>query len=82
MTRIDLRLRKSEANPERAHAYRALLDGEDVSDRCFLSDDVEGVVGLYLRDSEGHFYRDGDDAAHEFRKGIVTLIPSWDQVAR
>lgn len=60
--------------------YRVLLNGEDVTTQCFLADDKEGVVGLYLRDVSGHFYvdksyKDGDAAAHEFKHGVVTMIP-------
>jgi hypothetical protein len=69
--RIDLR----EPHPPSYQKYRTLLDGEDVTMSCFLADDVEGVVGVYLRDATGHFYREGDGAAREFRKGVVTLIP-------
>jgi hypothetical protein len=59
--------------------YRALLNGEDVTTRCFLADEEEGIVGLYLRDDTGHFYKQGDGAAHEFRKGVVTLVPPTNE---
>lgn len=56
--------------------WRVLLDGVDVTRDCFLADDHSpGLVGLYLRDENDGFYRQGDDAAREFRSGKVTLIP-------
>ena len=77
MTRIDLRTWRSGDEPPRAYAYRMTLDGEDLSNECFLADDVTGEVGLYVRDGAGHFHRDKVTcgAAYEFRKGVVALIP-------
>lgn len=71
--RTDMRDRES---ARRYRKWRVLLDGIDVSRRCFLADDhPPGLVGLYLCDESGHFYKDGADAAQEFRHGKVTFIP-------
>ncbi len=56
--------------------WRVFLDGTEVTRECFMADDhPPGIVGLYLRDEHGSFYRQGDGVAHEFRRGKVTLIP-------
>jgi hypothetical protein len=88
MTRIDSRLwtgRTSKPDSltpseRREWAYRALLDGKDVSARCFLADDETGEVGLYRTNTgtwPGAFYQDPETGgpAIEFRRGAVTLIP-------
>jgi hypothetical protein len=74
--RVDLRDLRDRTAPTRYRSFRVFLDGNDVSDRCFLADDEQGIVGLYLRDESGHFYRqdDGIGAASEFRRGTVTLV--------
>lgn len=74
--RIDLRT-ATRAGPRDGHNYRTLLDGVEVTKRCFLADDETGEVGLYLVDVDGHFYRNEatDDAAQEVRHGAVVLIP-------
>ena len=75
--RIDLRIRDQ---ARMYHRYRVLLGNEDVSNRCFLADDREHVVGLYLRDSTGHFYNDfaTGEVAREFIHGHVTIIHPAD----
>lgn len=73
--RVDLRIYPLPPEMAARRYDRVFLDGVDVTNRCFLADDQEGIVGLYLHDESGHFYRDGDGAASEFRKGVITLIP-------
>jgi len=71
--RVDMR---AADRPLDAQNYRAFIDGEEVTGRCFLADDQMGIVGLYLTDAGGHFYFDVklDDAAQEIRRGQVTII--------
>lgn len=71
--RVDLR--DPDRKPE-DRKYRVLLDGLEVTSACFMFDDQDGIVGLYLRDETGHFYKnpDTDTAALEFRKGVVTVL--------
>ena len=69
-----------------AKSERVFLDGEDVSNRCYLAiapaeAGVEGPgqVWLYKRNAEGHFYLEGEgearDAAREVRVGMVRWEP-------
>lgn len=72
MTRIDMRDGTNQSGP-----YRAFLNGVEVSDRCFMSDDVTGEVGLYVRNEAGSFYYVDklDGPMVEFLSGDVVLIP-------
>lgn len=58
------------------YGLRAVLNGEDVTERCFLADDETGEVGLYLRNEGGSFYVNPDtfELAIEFLSGQVRLI--------
>lgn len=53
------------------------IDGEDVTNHCFESDDREGYVGLYKLNAEGHKYVDFDtmECAREWRTGNVRYVP-------
>jgi hypothetical protein len=57
--------------------FRVLLDGEDVSDRCFMADDEAGLVGLYQRNETGHFFvlPGRNEPATEYVRGTVVLVP-------
>lgn len=77
MTRIDLRHGRDTANPPRAAHYRVRFNRVDVSDRCFMSDDVTGEIGLYVRNQDGAFYyvEKLKGPMVEFLSGDVVLIP-------
>src|SRR5688572_20114749 len=53
-----------------------LLDGEDVTKRCYYADDRAGVVHLFLHNAEGRPYYDmeTDGAAREERSGAVRFV--------
>lgn len=70
--RIDWRIHPSTADTLAHKHDRVFLDGVDVTDGCFLAD-TSGLVGNYLRDESGHFYRMGNEPAQEFRRGHVTI---------
>lgn len=41
-----------------------LLDGKDISDRCYEADDDEGWVGVFKVDDTGRIIADLTDIAH------------------
>jgi hypothetical protein len=52
-----------------------LLDGENVTDRCFYFDEDNGIVGLYLRNEKGQLYTiNHREVATEWRRGKVELV--------
>lgn len=51
-------------------SYKVLLDGEDVSQWCYMADDETGEVGLYRRE----WWRDTDEPEQEIRRGKVVII--------
>lgn len=57
--------------------YTVLLEGKDVSDRCFNADEEGGFVDLYLLDKEGsHSFKlneAGDAVLNERLFGEVTI---------
>lgn len=53
--------------------FEAILDGEDVSQRCFYACPARGEVGLYKLDENGKMFAEGDEVAIEFRTGKVEL---------
>lgn len=54
---------------------RVWLDGQDVTHRCFVADDKEGYVGVYLLDDHGrHVRRDNGHAAVEVLAGQVQYV--------
>lgn len=66
--------------PRDAYKFGATLDGVDVTNECFMANDVLGMVGLYRRDETGHFYKDwvAGGAASEILHGRVEIwaVPS------
>ncbi len=67
---------------ETAGRYKVLLDGADVSDHCFMADDVTGEVGLWRRNASGDFYLDPEtgDPAQEVRRGQVVIHAMHESV--
>lgn len=54
--------------------YRCLLDGVDISNDCFASDDIEGWADCYVRERNGSaVIRDGELVTVR-RRGHVELI--------
>jgi hypothetical protein len=58
---------------------RVLVDGEDVTDRCFQADDETGCVLLYSLNADGAKYVTTDDlgrecVAWERRTGNVVIL--------
>jgi hypothetical protein len=62
--------------------YKVLLDGEDVSDYCYMADDQTGEVGLWRRNDAGAFYMDPatNEPAQEVRQGQVVIYPMHESV--
>lgn len=53
--------------------FEAILDGEDVSRRCFYACPARGEVGLYRLDEKGQMFAENGEVAIEFRTGKVEL---------
>ena len=50
------------------------VDGEDVTGRCRVADDVAGFAVLFRTDAAGRFYVGGDGRpAREIRRGAVEI---------
>ena len=63
-------------NPE-AFRHRAFLDGVEVTNECFVADEEEGYVHLYLRNKDGRilYTQDRKAFAWERRDGVVRIEP-------
>jgi hypothetical protein len=53
---------------------KILLEGEDVTNRCFYFDEDNGIVGIHALNAEGNKYALDGDVAREWRRGKVELI--------
>lgn len=67
---VDRWMRHEAATGERLHVF---LDGQDVTSRCYFSDDTAGEVHLYKWDEPGHILFGG--AMREVLHGHVVMIP-------
>ncbi len=56
------------------YRYRVWLNDREVTNETFYVDARRGLVRMYLRDAEGHFYVDGDHVARVERRGHVRLV--------
>ncbi len=53
---------------------KVLLDGDDVSNRCFYFDEDNGIVGLHALNEKGKKYAFQDGIATEWRRGKVDIL--------
>jgi hypothetical protein len=57
---------------EYSQKCKIVIDGEDVTNRCFFFHVEAGIVGLYLhRDGEPYIDDSTKDIAREWRRGVV-----------
>ena len=62
--RVDIRWKRA----------RVWLDGQDVTNDCFMADDERGEVGLFVRDHSGRTMSDDyGEPVEEFRSGVVRI---------
>lgn len=53
---------------------RVWLDDHDVTERCFVSDEAQGYVGLYRLSAGGRRFVEGGSVASELLCGRVTYV--------
>lgn len=57
-----------------------LLDGENVTNLCFMADEEEGLVGVYRSDADGNKFATSEGLpVEEFRRGtvVIEMKPEW-----
>ncbi len=71
--RVSLREEDPGYNPAVVGTCSILVDGKDVTSRCFTADDEKGIAMCYKHNSEGKPYIDNEKIAEEILYGEIEI---------